>query len=494
MMVTLCAAIVAGTAVLAQQPPPQRQPAEPRPPAAPGRTPDRTHAPAPGPQRPFAPPVVHRAVLPNGLQVWMVEMHGTPVVDIRAVIGSGAGADPPGRFGLASFTADLLDEGAGTRNALQLAQAIEVLGASLTTTSSFDASVVHLHALASTIDTALPILADVVRHPTFQTADIERVRADRVAGIVRARSDPAAVASLAFARLLFGPTHRYGTSVVGTEATNRTITRQDVQAFYAAHYEPRNTYLLIAGDVQESSMMALVRRTFGGWTNTAVVRHAAVPLAAQPASREIYLIDTPHAAQSQIRIGRIGAARSTPDFFPLDVMNTILGGADSFTSRLNQNLREQHGYAYGANSAFGLRASAGPFLAGAGVQTDKTADAVGEFVREFERIRTPVSDDDLTRARNLEALTFPSDFETTSDVSARLAEMATYHLPDAYWQEYVPHIRAVSAAEVQEAARRYVDPEHVIVVVVGDRSVVEGPLRAAKLGPVHVVPATDLFQ
>jgi predicted Zn-dependent peptidase len=201
------------------------------------------------------------------------------------------------------------------------------------------------------------------------------------------------------------------------------------------------------------------------------------------------IVDVPGAEQSQVRIGWVGVARDTPDYFSLEVMNTILGG--SFTSRLNQNLREQHGYAYGAASRFDMRLSPGPFFAAAGVQTDKTAEALREFFNELNGIAKPVTQEELTKAKNYIALSFPSEFESTSDLSGRIEELLVYTLPDNYFEQYVPKIQAVSAADVEKVAAKYVQPARFEVVVVGDRKTIEAGIRALKLGPVRTLSVQE---
>ena len=234
------------------------------------------------------------------------------------------------------------------------------------------------------------------------------------------------------------------------------------------------------------------RRAFGGWRAAAGSRPTTtVPEAPQLTARQVYLIDKPGAAQSQIRIGWIGVPRSTPDYFPLTVLNTILGG--SFTSRLNQNLREEHGYTYGARSAFDMRAAAGPFLAAAGVQTDKTADALREFFRELERIHDPVPAEELAKARNYVALAYPSEFETAGAVLQQLEERVVYNLPEDYFSSYIPSVQAVTAADMQRAAKQHVRANQMAVVVVGDAKAVEGPIRALNLGPMRLVPLDDVL-
>jgi predicted Zn-dependent peptidase len=208
-------------------------------------------------------------------------------------------------------------------------------------------------------------------------------------------------------------------------------------------------------------------------------------------ARVIYLVDKPNAPQSQIRIGWIGVPRSTADYFPIQVMNTILGGA--FSSRLNLNLREQHGYTYGANSAFDMRISAGPFSASAGVQTDKTAESLTEFFNELTGILKPVPADELARAKNYVALRYPSGFEGTGDISRRLEDALVFKLPEDYFSRYVPNIEAVTAADVQRVAQKYIAPDKFAVVVVGDKKAIESRIRALNLAPIKELSIEEIF-
>ena len=463
-----------------------------RPGLAAQQPPDRSKPPATGAPPALKVPPIERRTLPNGLRVWIVQMPEVPVVDVSVILTSGAAADPPGKFGAAHFTAAMLDEGAGTRSALDLADAIEYLGASLTTSSSFDASTVRLHSAASRLDQALPLLADVVLRPTFPTADLERIRKERLATLLQSRDNPAAVAATGFVRMLFGPTHRFGTPVIGTEASNASMTAEDLKAFYGGHYQPQNAVVLVVGAVTPAAIVPKLQEAFGGWKNGGPIARSLLPAAPQPASRQIYLVDKPGAAQSQIRIGGVGVARSTPDYHVIDVLNTMLGG--SFSSRLNLNLREEHGYSYGASSVFDMRLTPGPFFATAGVQSDKTVESLTEFFKELEGIKSPVSDDELGRVRNLLALGFPGEFETTSAMAAKLSELFVYNLPDSFFNEYVPKIQAVSAADLGRAAKQYLPTASFAVVVVGDLKSIEQPIRDANLGPVRVVAMDEIFK
>jgi zinc protease len=454
--------------------------------------PDRSRPPASGPAPALSIPAIQKQALSNGLPVWIVEMHEVPVVNVSLIVRSGAAADPAGRFGAASFTAAMLDEGAGTRDALELADAIDSLGASLTTNSSFDASSVRLHALVSTLDAALPIMADVALRPSFPQTDLERLRGERLTTLLQLRDNPAQLASAAFSRLLYGAAHRYGTGAMGTEATNKALSADDLRAFHAAHYQPSNAHLLVVGDVTAAAVMPLLESAFGAWRNAGTVPTPTLPATAPIKARQIYLIDKPGAAQSQIRIGSVGVARHTPDYHAIDVANTMLGG--SFSSRLNLNLREKNGYSYGAGSQFAMRQQPGPFLALAGVQSDKTREALVEFFNELTGMSTPPPTEELTRVRNLQALGFPGAFETTTGMAAQLIDLVVYGLQESFFNEYVPKIQAVTAADVQRVARQHIQPDRVIVVIAGDLKSIEAPIRAAKLGPVTIVTADDVLR
>jgi predicted Zn-dependent peptidase len=456
------------------------------------QAPDRSKPPVPGPAPALTLPPIEKHTLSNGLPVWVVGMHEVPVVNISLVVKAGAAADPIGRYGVANFTSAMLDEGAGTRSALELADAIDFLGASLSTTSSFDASTVRLHTPVSKLDEALPLMADVALRPTFPGDELERLRKERLTSLLQTRDNPSGLASAAFARLVFGPRHRYGTLAMGNDATNAEMSPADLKSFHAAYYQPRNAHLLVVGDVRSASILPKLEQMFGGWKNGAAATRPDVSAATQHGARQIYLIDKPGAAQSQIRIGWVGVPRNSPDFYVLDVLNTVLGG--SFTSRLNQNLREQHGYAYGAGSIFDMRASAGPFFASAGVQSDKTVESLREFFKELEGIRQPIPADELTRAKNLQALGFPGTFETTSGMAGNLIDLIVYNLPERFLTEYVAKIQAVSAAEAQKAAAAYIQPDKFAVVIVGDLAKIEQPIRDAKLGPVRVVTVDEILK
>ena len=456
------------------------------------QAPDRSAPPKLGPRSALSLPAIQKRTLSNGLPVWIIESHDVPLAQVNVAVLSGSGDDPAGKFGVASLTAAMLDEGAGARSSLDIADVIEGLGATLTTTSSFDASAIRLSVPVARLTEALPILGDVTLRPAFPVKDLERLRQERLTALLQARDEPSSLAATAFARLLF-ESHRYGTSAIGTKDTVTSLTADDLRSFHAVHYVPSNAALIVVGDVRADAMLPLLERQFGGWRGPAHAAHPRTPLPAPPrqAHRRLVLVDKPGAAQSQIRVGWVGVARSTPDYFPIEVLNTVLGG--SFTSRLNQNLRERHGYTYGASSVFDMRRSPGPFLAAAGVQTDKTADALREFFSEILEIRKPTPGDELTRAKNYLALGFPGEFETTGQLSRKLEELVTYGLPDDYFGRYMTSVQAVTSNQVRAAAAKHIRPAQLMVVVVGDRKVIESGLRSTRLAPVEVLTVDEVL-
>ena len=457
------------------------------------QAPDRTHPPAPGPPPALTLPQIQKRQLSNGLPVWIVEQHKVPVAQVNLVVLSGTASDPAGKFGIASLTAAMLEQGAGSRSALELADAIDYLGADISAGAATDSIAVRLHVPVARLADAVPLMADVALRPTFPKDELERQRQQRLTSIIQARDDPSTIATIGFSRVLYGRGHRYGTPGSGTAETLKAFTVDDLRAFYAAAFRPTNATLVAVGDVTADKLVPQLESSFGGWKApaTATGTTEKLPPVEQPPAREVMLIDKPGSPQTQIRIGWIGVARSTSDYFPILVMNTILGG--SFSSRLNMNLREKHGYTYGASSSFDMRASAGPFSAGAGVQTDKTGEALKEFFNELDAILKPVPADELARAKNYVALRFPSGFETTGDVSRRLEDAVVYKLPDDYFSKYVSNVQAMTAADVQRVAQKYIQPNRFVVVVVGDRQQIEPQIRPLNLGNLRVMTIDEVF-
>jgi predicted Zn-dependent peptidase len=446
---------------------------------------DRTRVPKVGEPPTMKFPEVLDYRLDNGLRVVLWERTALPLVSLELQFRGGAAAHSAAKAGLAALVADMLDEGTTTHTALEIADAVDLLGASLSSSAGYDASQVRLSIMRDKLPAGLDVVAEIVMRPTFPEAELTRVKRERLDRVLQRSAEPAAVADDAFARVLYGVDHPYGASLLGSKETLGPLTRDDVAAYHRARYAPGQATLVVVGDIGREALDSLLATSFAGWSGPG---EDPPPMPAAPATgaRTIYLVDKPGAAQSQVRVGYVAVDRKTPDFYPLTVLNTILGG--SFTSRLNMKLREEKGYTYGAGSGFDMRVAPGPFEAGAAVATAVTDSAVADFVEEIRRMETEaVPADELTRARNYLALRLPQRFESVDDVARRLGELVLFGLPLDTWAGYVTGVGAVDGAAVLAAGKHYLPVERMAVVVAGDRAAVEAPLRALGLGRVVVV-------
>ncbi|HSS40275.1 MAG TPA: pitrilysin family protein, partial [Polyangia bacterium] len=452
-------------------------------PPAPRITPDapfREQAPGAGPEQPYHPPHWTRFKLKNGLEVFLVEFHDLPLVDFNLVVKTGSAANPPDKAGLADLTARMLVEGTKTRGALEIADQVAALGATLVSGSTWEASSTGLSTLTKNLDAALGVFADVVQNPAFDAKEFARVRDNLLTAIARRKDSPPTVAGLALAHLLYGAKHPYGWPTTGTEATLKKVTPADLRAFWEANYHPNNAALIVAGDVSEADLRGKLETAFKGWR----AKHVAarkLPPATPLAQTKVFLIDKAGAPQSSIRVGQIGIDRLNPDYFAVTVMNLILGGG---FYRLDLNLREGKGWTYGARSSFESRRAPGPFSAGGEFVAPHSADSVAEILKEVNGIRdSDVSDAELARAKDQIVKSFPARFATRASAAAQLADLAVFGFPDSYWAEYPKKVMAVTKDDVRRVARKYLDPAHLAIVVVGDRQSIEGPL--AKIAPVE---------
>jgi predicted Zn-dependent peptidase len=444
---------------------------------------DRSKVPALGPPPKVSlPPIVTRQ-LPNGLKLMVVEQHELPLADFVLVIGSGGTMDPAAKGGVANLTSSMLTEGTTSRSALEIADQVAFLGIGLNAGSSWDAATINLHTPTSQLDSALALFSDVVLHPAFRTEDFERVRKNRLTSLVQLKDRPTAIADQAYAAILYGSNHPYGHNLLGTEASITGMSAADLQSFYKTNFIPNNSTLIVVGDVTPDQVEKKIAALFSGWQRGSVSPFTFSD-APKAGPTTVYLVDKPGAAQSSFRIGSIGVPRSTKDYFALNVMNTILGG--TFTSRLMQNLRETHGYTYGARSRFDMRQSAGPFTASAEVVAAKTDSGLVEFMKELNAIRDTVPTVELNKAKRFLQLSMPSDFETTQQIANQLIPVVLYGLPLDYYNNYVSNIENITQADVQRVARQYINPASLAIVIVGDRKSIETGLKAVNAGPITI--------
>lgn len=451
--------------------------------------PDRSKPPELGPPPSLTLPAIQHLKLSNGLKVVLMEKHQVPLVQVNLLVNAGTAMDPAGQRGLASMMAAMMQEGAGNRDALAFADAVDFLGANISVNAGMHTTTVSLFTPLSKLDSALALFADAALRPRFPAEELERNRIERLTTLLQWHDEPRVVGSTLFNNVLFGKNHPYGPPTMGDEKTIRGFSVDDLKKFHLTHFHPNNARLIVVGDVTAKTLLPKLNTLFGKW-KTGKVAKSTWPSAQQVESRKIYLVDKPGAAQSVIRIGRIGVARTTEDYYPIVVMNTILGG--SFTSRLNNNLREEHGYSYGAGSRFMFLPLPGSFIASSDVQTDVTDKALTEFMKELTNI-SAISDDELTRAKNYVALSYPSDFQSVGEIAGRLADLVIYNLPDTYFNNYTKNILAVTKDDVVRVAKKYVDPEKIAIVVVGDMSKVEAGIRALNLGPIEKLTIEEVL-
>jgi predicted Zn-dependent peptidase len=454
---------------------------------------DRSRLPLPGADRAFAFPEVVRRSLANGLRVWTVEYRDLPVLSFVLLLSGGSAEDPAGRQGLAALTADMLDEGSGSRSALDIEDALSRLGAQMDTEVGSDATVLSLMTLSRYADAALGLLADIVATPRLADEDFDRVRQLRLTRLNQLRDLPPVVADRLLTRLLYAD-HPYGHLPLGLSSTLRTIGAEDVRRFHAHAWRPSRLTLIAAGDGTHDELIALAERAFGAWTPDAGANglpSAAQPLSPPPASaRRVVVVDRPGAAQSELRIGQVAVPRKTPDYHPLLVLNAILGG--QFVSRLNMNLREDKGYTYGARSGFDFRRSNGPFTVQAAVQTTATAESVKEVLAEIRAIggERPATHEEVDLATSSLTRGYPRNFETAGQVARGLAQLALYDLPDDTFERFVPLVNGVDDDAVTRASSR-LDASRMTIAIVGDRAAVEPAISDLGLGQLEVVEHQD---
>jgi zinc protease len=440
---------------------------------------DRSIMPKLGPTPPYTPPTFERRALSNGLELRIVERHDLPIVTIDLIIKSGETLTPKGKEGLGSIAASLLDEGTKTRSALQMAGDLAEIGASLASDGGLESTSVSLTTLTRHLDRALDLYADVILNPVFPEKELARLKLERLALLQSRADDPEQTAAYVFPRLVYGLDHAYGRPDLGTAGSIKSITRDDAAAFCRQIMVPANAAIVVVGDIRPDAITAALEGRLRTLAPGPVPPQPQVssPPSVAPTNRTVHLIDKPDAAQSVLTVGRIGASRKSPDYFALTLMNSILGG--QFSSRINMNLREEKGYSYGAQSSFSFLRGAGPFEAGATVHTAVTKESIVELFKELTDItsRRPVTDGELAFAKERIIQGFPHRFETTFGVAGQLAVLVEDELPDDEFVRYQARIEAVTKADVDRVARQYITPEKSAFLVVGDRSVIEKPLK-----------------
>jgi zinc protease len=439
--------------------------------------------PGPGEPRDYRFPHVERARLANGVRIAVAALPRLPLVTVLAKTDAGATRDPVGREGLSLLASSGIAEGTAKLDGAALAERFERLGSGLESGSDWDDAMAHVTVTHERLVRAMALLGEAVTTPAFRERDIERLKQERIAELLQMEAEPRELADERFAQSLYVPGSRFATSDGGTRSSVEGVTADEVRRFHETYHVPATTTLIFAGDVTLDRAVAHAERALGGWRGDAPA--PTIVNDATRGSRRVVLVHKDGAPQSELRIGHRGVPRSHPDYFPIVVMNAILGGL--FSSRINLNLREQHAYTYGAHSAFDWRRDAGPFVVSTAVRTDVTAAAVRETLMEIDRIRSEtVPADELSLATAYLDGVFPIRYETTQAVASAIAMADTFGLGEDYYTTYRERVRAVTASDVRRAAETYLHPGELLVLAVGDADAIAAPLEALAIGPMDV--------
>jgi predicted Zn-dependent peptidase len=446
---------------------------------------DRSRLPDVGPDPTFSFPAIGRHTLSNGLRVCTIEHRSVPVITFTLQVEGGSGADPDGLEGLAGIVADMADEGTASLTALEVSDALARIGADYDADVGGDVTDYSLTTLTRFASRGASLLADMVTRPRLAENEFMRVRQMRLDRLRQLKDVASAVAERTFLRLLYGA-HPYGHLAIGTDASLRRISPDDVVSFHARSLQPSHATLIVCGAMSHAELLREAEQAFGGWVSIAGGARDGSPVAAiAPVAdgvTRLAVVQREGAAQSELRIGQLATSRVTPDYPALLVMNAVLGG--QFVSRVNLKLREEKGYTYGARTSFEWRRGISPFTLQTSVHTASTADAIADSLAEIGAVRgmRPPSDEEMLLARASLTRGYPRGFETAQQVARSVAVLSLYGLPDSYFEEFVPKINAVTSTDVIEAAKRYLDPARLTTLVVGDYSAIAEPLRRLNLG------------
>ena len=442
---------------------------------------DRTKQPEPGPTPVFTPPAIVRRKLSNGMNVLVAERHELPILTISLAARGGEVNVPIGQEGLAGLSMSLVSEGTAKRNTQQLASELSMIGADLNAGGGLESSSFSVTTLTKHTDKAMEIFTDVLFNASFPDKELSRLKLQRLSALARKFDSADGIAGDLFPKLLYGDKHPYGRDNDGDLTTIRGLTRDQAAAHFKKIFNPANVTAIVVGDITPEAAQALLEKSLGEWKGGEVVK-IDIPAPAPEKKPGMYLVNKTAAAQSVISAGLVGVPRSTPDYFPLVVMNAVLGG--QFSSRLNLNLREDKGYTYGARSGFSFNQGPGPFSAGASVQTAVTKESIVETVKEITEIsgKRPVTDAELAFAKDKLIKGFPGRFETTFAMAGALSDVVRFNLPDDYFATYQSKIESINSEAVNAVSGKYLPIDKMTFLVVGDESKVKDGLKSLPYG------------
>lgn len=447
---------------------------------------DRNKIPPPGKTPQLRVPAWTKTTLSNGATLVVSEQHNLPLVSFSITFVGGSNQyEPAHKRGLAAMTATMLNEGTKTKSGDQLSDALQLLGTSVNASIQGEQGVMGFVSTSGKFDATLAVLADMMLNPAFPADALERLRGRTLIGLAQAKDQPEQIGAATFAKILYGLEHPYGQRT--TESTVKAITRDEIVAFHREYFKPGHAIITVVGDVKPPAVKAAIEKALKDWPKGGSMPTFDYPKVAARGPATIYLVDKPGAAQSIFALGLVGPARNTPDYFALQVLNHILGG--QFQSRLNANIREQHGYSYGVNSSFAFGKGPGPFRAGGAIVSGKTDAALIEFMKELRGIEgeRPVTDEELKTSKEALIQGLPRTFGSVAATGSSITNLIVQGLPDDYYQSYAKHISAVTQEDLLRVAKQYIDLNHLAIVIVGDRASIEAPLKATGIAPITIL-------
>jgi zinc protease len=441
--------------------------------------------PVPGPLRPYSVPAVQTFTLPNGVRVALIEKHTLPIVTARVRLDAGAVREPANKSGVAVLTANLLSEGAAGMTGAQIADTMASLGAQYGTTGSFGSAYASVTSLPTVFSDALSLAARTIMTPTFTESDFNRLRASAIAAYERNQATAEGVAAKIFSWAVFEPTTPYARLSGGNKVSLSSLTRDDVVKWHSTMYSPKNTTVMIVGDITPAAARTVVERALGSWNVAAPTLAPLANRARQASANRIILVDRPGSVQSGVVMGFAADGWESPDVIPLQAAAQVLGGG--FGSRVNMNLREKHGWTYGAFAGFNPLQQTGTFSFNSAIRTNATDSAIAEGVREFQRLASePVTSGELSDQLANVIASFPSSVQTVQGLLNNLATIVTYSLPLDYYSTYRERLAAVTPADISRLGKTKLTPNALTIVAVGDLKTIEAPIRALNLGTVEV--------
>jgi zinc protease len=437
-----------------------------------------------GPTRRYHFPEFHDEPLPGGIRLVTAPVKKLPLATVLVIVDAGSVNEPRGKEGIAALTAAGLLEGTSRLDGAELAEKFEQLGTSLESGADWDSAFVKITTMSDKLEEATQLLGEVMSSPIFPDREIERLKAERLAEILQLESEPRGLADEKFSEFLYSPESRYSRPDEGSTESVSALAREDVDQFYRSNYRSEATTVIVVGDVAPEQARTMVTGAFQKWP-TGSAQKPQITTTVQTKSRRVHIVHKPEAPQSELRVGHVGLPRKHPDFFPTLVMNAVLGGL--FGSRINLNLREVHGYTYGASSYYDWRRGAGPFVVSTAVESEVTAPALTEILLEIDRIRSErISEEELSLARDYLEGVFPIRYETTAAIASALATLVIHGLPAEYYDTYRKNVHGVSTEAVLEAATSHLHPAELQTVVVGDANTIRESLADAKFGDLLV--------